>query len=146
MNHVIGKKQRDFQATELHRLILHLTNILAGHRIKNRPDLTLFNHFANGFFRIIWPYADKTHLTNFFIERHFAQQIGDKSITLLGGLWFHQGVSRLCCVCIDWRQRSSNQSCDQTERAKPFHRGVFSFVSCFCSVGKWWQFAISGIR
>ena len=53
VEHVIGEKQRNFQAAEFHHLILHSADIMAGHGVKNRPHLTFFDHFADGLFRVI---------------------------------------------------------------------------------------------
>ena len=53
VEHVIGEKERDFQAAEFHHLILHNADIMAGHGVKNRPHLAFFDHLADGLFRVI---------------------------------------------------------------------------------------------
>ena len=83
VHHVIGEEQRNFQAAELHHLILHGANILTRHGVKNCPDLTVLNHVANRRFWRIRSYADQTHLPDFFIKGHFAEQL------------IHKGVARL---------------------------------------------------
>ncbi len=65
---------------EFHHLILHRADILAGNGVKNCPNLPVFDHFANGFFRIIRPDANQTQLADFLIDRHLCEQIGDKSV------------------------------------------------------------------
>ena len=70
MHHVISEEQRDFQAAQFHHLILHLADILAGDGVKDGPYLPVFDHLANGFFRVIRADADQAQLADFLIDRH----------------------------------------------------------------------------
>ena len=80
MHHVIGEEQRNFQAAEFHHLILHFADIRAGDGVKNSPDLPVFDHLADGLFRVIRANADQTQLANFLIDRHFLEQFRDKRV------------------------------------------------------------------
>ena len=80
VQHVIGKKERDFQAAQFHHLILHFTDVLTGNGVKNRAHLAVFDHLADRFFRVIRADAYQTQLANLFIDGHFRQQLGDKRI------------------------------------------------------------------
>ncbi|MNP19989.1 hypothetical protein D3C76_1125440 [compost metagenome] len=81
MHHVVGEEERNFQAAELHHLILHFTDIFAGDGVENRPDLALFDHLADRLFRVIRADAYQTQLADFFIDRHFGQQVGNEGVT-----------------------------------------------------------------
>ncbi|MNW08503.1 hypothetical protein D3C71_2052940 [compost metagenome] len=58
MHHVIGKEQRDFQAAELHRLILHNTDIRPGDGVEDGANLPLADAVADRLFRVIRADAD----------------------------------------------------------------------------------------
>ena len=85
MQHIVGKEQWDLQAAKLHHLILHHADIRPGDGVKNRPHLTVFDHFADRLFRVIRANAYQTQLADFLVYRHFFQQIGDKGIPRLRG-------------------------------------------------------------
>ncbi|MNS65683.1 hypothetical protein D3C72_988590 [compost metagenome] len=80
MDHVVGEEKRNFQAAELHHLVLHFADIFAGDGVKNRPDLALLDHLADRLFRVIRPDADETQLADFFIDRHFSEQVRDEGV------------------------------------------------------------------
>ena len=80
MHHVVGKEQGNFQAAEIHHLVLHLADILAGDGIKDGAYLPVFDHLADGLFRVIRADADQTQLADFLIDRHFLEQFRDKRI------------------------------------------------------------------
>ncbi|SAI23721.1 Uncharacterised protein [Enterobacter cloacae] len=70
MHHVVGEEQRNFQAAQFHHLILHFADILAGNGVKNGSYLPVFDHLANGFFRVIRADAYQAQLADFLIDRH----------------------------------------------------------------------------
>jgi hypothetical protein len=82
VQHVIGEKQRDFQAAEFHHLILHRADIRRVTVLKIAPP-AFFDHLADGLFRVIRADADQTQLADFFIDRHFLEQFRDKRIPRL---------------------------------------------------------------
>ncbi|MNY58090.1 hypothetical protein D3C86_1943860 [compost metagenome] len=85
MDHIVSEEQRNFQAAQLHHLILHFTDVFTGHGVKNRPDLTLLNHVADRLFRVIRSDADQTQLADFLINRHFREQFVDEFIACFRG-------------------------------------------------------------
>ena len=114
MQHIVGKEQRDFQAAKLHHLILHHADIRAGYGIKNRPHLTVFDHFTDRLFGVIRADAYQTQLADFLVYGHFFQQVGDKGIPRLRG----QGVVTKQFI----RQRGlQRQTHGDAYSAEPFH-------------------------
>ena len=113
MQHIVGKEQRDLQAAKLHHLILHHTDIRAGNGVKNRPHLTVLDHFTDRLFRVIRANAYQTQLADFLVHRHFFS----RSVTK---------ASRACGVRVVTkqfiRQRGlQRQTHGDAYSAEPFH-------------------------
>ena len=79
VNHVVGKKHRDFQTAALSS-ILHRTVFGAGDRIERAADTACGDFLADQFAGHFRADTDQAQLADLFIDRHLFEQISHKYI------------------------------------------------------------------